>query len=445
MSAIKDFFKKKKADAKFKLAGGGHKLGESSSSSKQLVSKPAHQQERIHPSQSSQQAGAAALNRLTSQEKQSDADFQKARQKAMIKEQARREIEREQKIDQEIAKLKEVYGDKEEVECEGPTSLAAQGVFFKSDLIGGPPATREEMKQRIKEFLYSQLESEKALTAVLIIHTCNSPRDRVELCVDTLCKYIENILKNPTEAKFRKIRKSNKAFNERVGTLEGTTEFLEGCGFKLKEMEGTDGQNEEFWIFPEENTDVETLGAMRDTLRGAEPVTADLDRGLMVIPPQQKIYRELPADFFSLSKEELKAEQVNKKDLLERESMLRTKAMREKEEAKAKRKYKYCLIRVRFPDGWILQGTFSVHEAVSAVSEFVTSSLETPLPYVLADSVTGLKLGTTSEDSENSLLDLGLVPASLLNFCWDPEIEADMASQGGLPKVFLKEDLKSNK
>ena len=31
--------------------------------------------------------------------------------------------------------------------------------------------------------------------------------------------------------------------------------------------------------------------------------------------------------------------------MLERESMLRTKAMREKEEARAKRKYKYCLIR----------------------------------------------------------------------------------------------------
>ena len=67
----------------------------------------------------------------------------------------------------------------------------------------------------------------------------------------------------------------------------------------------------------------------------------------------------------------------------------------------------FYFFRVRFPDGWILQGTFSVHEAVSAVSEFVTSSLETPLPYVLADSVTGLKLGTASEDSENSLLDLG--------------------------------------
>merc|ERR1719516_359913 len=136
---------------------------------------------------------------------------------------------------------------------------------------------------------------------------------------------------------------------------------------------------------------------MRDTLIGAEPVTAELDRGLTVIPPQQKICQELPQDFFAISKEELKAEQTNRKEMLERESMLRTKAMREKEEAKAKRKYKYCLIRVRFPDGWVLQGTFSVYETVSAVMEFVTEALSSPLPYILVDSATGSRLGQDDE------------------------------------------------
>lgn len=439
MSAIKDFFKKKKAEAKFKLAGGGQRLGDASTA--KPAPQPARQQERAHPSQSAQQAGAAALNRHTSQE-QKDLDMQKSRQKAMIKEKARKELEREQKIEEEIAKIKEVYGEKEEVECEGPSSLAAQGVYFKSDLVGGPPATREVMKKRIKDFLYGQLEGEQGLTAVLIIHTCNSPRDRVELCVETLSKYIDNIVNNPAEAKFRKIRKSNKAFRERVAALEGTQEFLEGCGFQIKQMEGPDGQMEDFWVFPDENTDFGTLAAMRDTLKGAEPVTAELDRGLLVIPPQQKMCRELPQDFFAISKEEIKAEQSSRKELLERESMLRTKAMREKEEAKARRKYKFCLIRIRFPDGWILQGTFNVHEPVSAVSEFVTNCLETPLPHILADSVTGVRLGETVETAETSLLDLGLVPASLVNFCWDPEIEQDLGGQGGAPQVYLRGDLK---
>ena len=35
--------------------------------------------------------------------------------------------------------------------------------------------------------------------------------------------------------------------------------------------------------------------------------------------------------------------------------MLRTKAMREREEQRERRKYKFTLIRVRFPDGLVLQ------------------------------------------------------------------------------------------
>ena len=42
---------------------------------------------------------------------------------------------------------------------------------------------------------------------------------------------------------------------------------------------------------------------------------------------------------------QLKAEQQRRTEIAEREGILRTKAMREKEEAKAKRRYKYCLIR----------------------------------------------------------------------------------------------------
>ena len=39
--------------------------------------------------------------------------------------------------------------------------------------------------------------------------------------------------------------------------------------------------------------------------RTAEPVAAELDRGMTVLPPSQKISRELPPDFFSLTKEEV--------------------------------------------------------------------------------------------------------------------------------------------
>ena len=55
--------------------------------------------------------------------------------------------------------------------------------------------------------------------------------------------------------------------------------------------------------------------------------------------------------------------------------MLMTKAMREKAELKEIKKYRYTLIRVRFPDGIILQGTFAVYEHFSKVMEFVRETL----------------------------------------------------------------------
>ena len=60
-------------------------------------------------------------------------------------------------------------------------------------------------------------------------------------------QYLDNIVQNPTEEKFRKIRKGNKAFQERVGSMEGTDMFLEACGFQGQKIE-----DQEFWVFPAE-------------------------------------------------------------------------------------------------------------------------------------------------------------------------------------------------
>ena len=43
-------------------------------------------------------------------------------------------------------------------------------------------------------------------------------------------------------------------------------------------------------------------------------------------------------------------------ELVEKNAMLRTKVMREKEEQRERRKYNYTLLRIRLPDGCLLQG-----------------------------------------------------------------------------------------
>ena len=47
---------------------------------------------------------------------------------------------------------------------------------------------------------------------------------------------------------------------------------------------------------------------------------------------------------------------LDRHETVERNAELRTKAMRDAEEQKRLRRYRYCLLRVRFPDGIILQG-----------------------------------------------------------------------------------------
>lgn len=65
------------------------------------------------------------------------------------------------------------------------------------------------------------------------------------------------------------------------------------------------------------------------------------------------------------------------------------------------------------------QGTFAVFEPVNAILEFVRENLDqSGLPFTLA-MPTGHKL--EESDGEKTMVDLRLVPASILTFEWDPE------------------------
>lgn len=135
-----------------------------------------------------------------------------------------------------------------------------------------------------------------------------------------------------------------------------------------------------------------------DALHTTEPITLELDRNLQVLSPSQAAFRmNLPSDFYAISPEEIKREQqlryfifINKylkifknftdhnhllnyfifvildtifvlfhrfhrNEAMEKSLMLRTKAMREKDEMREFRKYRYTVLRIRFPDGILLQ------------------------------------------------------------------------------------------
>ncbi|XP_069953858.1 UBX domain-containing protein 6 isoform X1 [Cherax quadricarinatus] len=374
MDAIKKFFEKKKADAKFKVSGQGHSLS-GDGQQRHHTPKSTHSvpQQRHLPTYDAQRAGAAALARLEQQSKKTDVNWSLH----AIKAQARRELEAEQKAFEEMT----LDGQNEpaipkEVNLDAAPMLAVQGVFFNCPLLGPELATYDEIKRQIREFLYAQVEEDKGISSCLIIHTCNKNKEKVSVCVETLCKYIENIVSNPTEDKFLKIRMSNKAYQERILPIEGTKEFLEAAGFVECELPFNDA-TDKFWVFPKEKlSDLTPLEQLRDALVSAEPVRPQLDRNLnILLPAEAAKHVDLPAEFFNLSADELRREMQNRTTAVERSQMLLTKAMRERQEIREMRKYRFSLIRVRFPDGLILQGTFGVHEKFEEVINFIRENL----------------------------------------------------------------------
>uniref|UniRef100_A0AAQ5XJ38 UBX domain-containing protein 6 n=1 Tax=Amphiprion ocellaris TaxID=80972 RepID=A0AAQ5XJ38_AMPOC len=388
---MKKFFDDIKKDMKFKSAGPGKKLTEETSAKPEVVQSSSNAKQNRHaPSEGAQRAGAAALARIEHQQKPRVHTSQDA-----IRNQVKRELEAE------AAALAE-------------KEKAAAAERFEEDAIEA---------------------------SVMMIYTFNKDREKVKAAVDIISKYVENICKNPTEEKYRKIKLSNKVFQEKVRSAEGSREFLQALGF-ISVMLPVEGQEEEeeFLVLPEQSPDaLELMKERRDRLQRGEPVRAQLDRQPQAFRPSPNAQRfELPQEFYNLSAEELKREQQQRSDLVEKNAMLRTKAMREREEQRERRKYNYTLVRVRLPDGNLLQGTFYAWDRLPVVFGFVRESLvDGWQPFELV-APGGQKL---QEDEEVALAECNLVPAALLTFAWDAAVQADIAAAGGKSPALLKPEL----
>ena len=428
---IKKFFQKKKMEANFKKAGPGRKLTEDTSSSRSVPEKSNAPTPRAAMSDEARQAAAAAMARLSTG-RRDQAAFNTSL--AAIQTQVRRELEAEKKAAAVSSSDESSSKPNTPVELEASPHLAVQGVFFRCPMISNEVLAKDEWHIKIREFLFENLESEKGLTACLIIHTCNKNREKVSNCVATLQKYLDNIIQHSDEEKYRRIKLSNKVFQEKVAPLEGTIEFLEAAGFEKQTLPVGDSE-EDFLVFSDtSNEALENLQMLNDALSSAEPLQLELDRNLSVLYPSQAAQRlELPPVFYTITPEELKREQQLRAEGMERSLMLRTKAMREKEEIREMRKYRFALIRVRFPNGILLQGTFGVHEKVESVIEFVRENLEDESSNFYLTTPTGHKL--TSEDEQKSLVDLRLVPATILTYVLDSDSQPDRN------RMYLKEEV----
>uniref|UniRef100_A0A8D2PPF3 UBX domain-containing protein 6 n=1 Tax=Zosterops lateralis melanops TaxID=1220523 RepID=A0A8D2PPF3_ZOSLA len=314
--------------------------------------------------------------------------------------------------------------EQEQQEEEGAAAPSVSGVYFTCPLTGAV-VRKDQREKQLREAIQAYFSVDPVAASIMEIQTFNKDREKVRACVETMAKYLDNIYLHPEEEKYRKIKLQNKVFQERISCLEGTHKFFQAVGFETKTLP-VPGQEttEDFYVLKEEMLGrLEELKEHKEQLLGSEPLRAQLHRQLTVFRPSPAAARfELPQDFFSLTAEELRREQRLRTEAVEKAAMLRTRAMREKEEQREMRKYNYTLLRVRFPDGYILQGTFYARESVSVLYNFVREALRDDwLPFELLGPG-GLKL----TDENLAFNECGLVPSALLSLAWDAAVMADV-------------------
>ena len=440
MAAIKKWFEKKKLDVKFRRAGEGHSLSQEAGPP-QRAPPAAVPPRRVEPVAGAARAGDAAITRfeksnaeqsntkLTGLAFKRDYDAEKRRIEA-----ERREKERETSV--------HVQSQRQTVplQRQGADQVALPSVLPISSIrlicpITGVSVDETEIDEQLTAALASKLEEEPLTNAALMIHTLCRDRDRdaLQACITTVCKYLDNVSSHPDDPKYRKIKWMNKSLQQKVGKLKGGIEFLQAVGFERKLISSDEGDNE-FLVLPDE-VDISHLVSCKEVLTNVEPLKPELDRCARVFKAYHRsaLRFELPDSFFLLSKEELKQEQQYRTDQVEKDRMLRTKAMREQGMHGNVKRYRYAAIRVRFPDETVLQGTFKPREKVETVRSFVINCMKEDakvLVFSLMDSA-GKRVG----NEKATLTEAKLVPSALMTLCFDPEM------QHLVPPPYLKQDL----
>ncbi|XP_008221449.1 PREDICTED: plant UBX domain-containing protein 2 [Prunus mume] len=278
--------------------------------------------------------------------------------------------------------------------------------------------------------------------------------------VEVVLRLLRNIVKEPENVKFRKIRMSNPKIREAIGEVVGGIELLEFVGFELKEEEG------DMWAMMEVPSE-EQISLMKNGIALLEPPkvqelqkienspsidTPKVDEQIepKKVDRQTKVFFsvsesvaariELPESFYNLSAMELKREAETRKKKIEDSQMLIPRSYKEKQAKAAKNRYRKTVVRIQFPDGVVLQGVFSPWESTSSLYEYVSSALKEPsLEFELLNPV-AIKRRVIPHfpragEKAATLADEDLVPSALVKF---KPIETDSVVFTGLCNELLE-------
>ncbi|KAH8854371.1 Plant UBX domain-containing protein 2 [Schistosoma japonicum] len=314
-----------------------------------------------------------------------------------------------------------------------------------------------------------------------------------------IIRILQNLISAPENPMYRRLRASNKLINDLLSidglesfltvirhiyallshnSLEKSIQELYGslksdilsiCNFKktmlpvARPSEQTEGaeqsaqknsedviEKEVFYQISEEDaSNREHLEKLLNLFVTADPILPELYR-------DTKVYRatgrtltciprdHLPDEFFCQTKEEFRKYVGQQHQIIEESGMLLTKAMRERLRTQNIKSFRYAVIRIRFPDNLLLQGTFYSMDKLLTVRQWISECLAEPYSFRLyappsIQTATLVNAPPTVHveltDDHVTLNEIGLAPSSLLNVIFDD------SKQGVSAIGFLRSDL----
>ncbi|XP_061335920.1 tether containing UBX domain for GLUT4 isoform X3 [Pezoporus flaviventris] len=185
---------------------------------------------------------------------------------------------------------------------------------------------------------------------------------------------------------------------------------------------------------PKKSKNSEELQKEQEQPVDREPLLCHLD----LLEPLPAGPEELPDEFFEVTVDDVQkrlAQLQSERKRLE-EAPLMTKSLREAQLKEKLERYPKVVLRVRFPDRYVLQGFFHPSETVGILRAFVRSHLaDAELPFYLFVAPPR----TILNDESLTLLEAKLFPTAVIHFgseeCRDCYLKSDMLSSAVSPSA----------
>lgn len=194
----------------------------------------------------------------------------------------------------------------------------------------------------------------------------------------------------------------------------------------------TEGNTSEPSVFQNPNTDAKENNELEIEFLGIRNALVFNQAGAKALPRD-----ELPDSFFDLTVEDAKTllrDIKRRREQLE-DAPLLTDAQRRLEEDKRTlnqlHKYRQTIIRIQFPDQFVLQGLFGPLETVETVKEFIRNYLEDPASdFTIYTSPPKYILPSNAR-----LIDENLVPSAIIHFSGTASLKSNVKSKSINPEI----------